>query len=108
MEKCEVCGKELKDLQGLAGHMRLVHPPNAPVSTQALVAMLQELRSDIAELARAWNAAIALMAKHFGELEVQQPTQRSNPKSKRWGWGSDNKAKPKTDDKPKPKPWGRK
>jgi hypothetical protein len=26
MVKCEICGKELKDTQGLAGHMRLEHP----------------------------------------------------------------------------------
>jgi hypothetical protein len=26
MVKCEICGKELKDTQGLSGHMRLEHP----------------------------------------------------------------------------------
>ena len=41
MVKCEICGKELKDTQGLSGHMRLEHPDTKDLapSTKELVSV---------------------------------------------------------------------
>ena len=34
MVKCDICGKELKDPQGLSGHMRLEHPEAKDIAPQ--------------------------------------------------------------------------
>ena len=41
MVKCEICGKELKDTQGLSGHIRLEHPDTKDVlsATKELVSV---------------------------------------------------------------------
>ena len=41
MVKCEICGKELKDTQGLSGHMRLEHPDvkEAVPSTREIISV---------------------------------------------------------------------
>jgi len=47
MVKCDLCGKELKDKAGLAGHMRLVHPAIKTVDGHQLEERLLELEQEL-------------------------------------------------------------
>ena len=45
MVKCSLCGRELKDASGLAGHMRIMHKPRTVDD-----GTLEALREDVSEL----------------------------------------------------------
>ncbi len=52
--KCTLCGKELKDASGLAGHMRLMHKPRTVDD-----GTVEALREDVSELRQVVEHALA-------------------------------------------------
>jgi len=49
--KCDLCGKNFKTTQGLAGHRGIVHPDYAPVETAVIVECIDKLSKSLAQVA---------------------------------------------------------
>ena len=47
MHKCLICGREFKNMAGLTGHMRMIHPSAATVDGHELKARLEAVEAQL-------------------------------------------------------------
>ncbi|MBA7526881.1 hypothetical protein ES705_19052 [subsurface metagenome] len=72
MVKCLVCGKELKNEAGLAGHMQLLHPSARPVETDVLyerMSSLEALMGQVVEVAGLLTDKLKEMDRISGDTQ---------------------------------------
>jgi hypothetical protein len=105
MIKCEVCGKEVKNAQGLAGHMNIAHPDKMAVPSAELLSAMKRCEELLNTVIQGLNQiAGAVIKRQDLEQLVTSAVQSSNPgkeqSKERWGF----KPKPEPEPEPEPEP----